>query len=668
MRITNKKLSQIFCLSLAITFTSINIWSAQVLALPPKQKAIMDRGIEYYNEAVCNAVDSDDSSGSLSGSNNPEKVFNFLVSKGLSKEQAAGALGNIMQESGADPQLVQDPPGGRSKTPTSGGWGLIQWTPGTKVIGIAKSQNVDGPIYELSTQLEILWNHMEGTSPTGVQNMLKDFKKITDVKQATDYFEHNVEGAGIPMMAKRYAYAKVALKKYGGGATASATTGPGDSDSSDGTCACADSVATAEEQIKDLAEENGGKTSISVTAIDGTIKSDANGSIQMPTRSSYKLYTAYATLKAMEDGKISWSTKIWGSRSVEATMKEMIVKSNNDAAEALRTNTTIGTPAEVTKLLQDKVGLSSKTIMGSGRASDPAGSNSKSTSNDFAEFLVLLEGRELPGVSKDDSYDKLLGFMKEATTDGGSKRDGIVAGVGKSVTVADKPGWAGGSTDPASNDVGIVYLKANPYVVAILTDKPNKWDGVEKIAKGVHEIMSKTTSKGSGCEGVVADGDLIGTVKKYAWPEYHSAPYLARKPDYATAVSKADRTGIYRGGTVGGVSGIDCGGFVTLAMINSGFEPDYNYKGKTSGGAGYTVIQENWLRKNWQKINPSSTKDMEPGDVAINDTHTYMYVGKVDGFKSVTASASYSTSGNGRAPMAGHEAAADKSFNWYRRK
>jgi hypothetical protein len=379
----------------------------------------------------------------------------------------------------------------------------------------------------------------------------------------------------------------------------------------------------------------------------------------MPTRSTYKLYTAYATLRAIEAGKITWSSNVSTSSfkgTVKEAMDKMILNSDNDAAEALRTSPRIGNATTVTKMLQNDVGLSNKTVMGTGNYRDGKGTNSKSTANDFTKFLDLLYKKKLPGVKSDQNYTKLIDLMKRAS---GNGRAGIPAGIGGGTDVANKPGWG----NDATNDVGIVYLKDNPYNLAILTDNGSeKWSSIATIAGEVNKAMGGTSGATSG--GCGGGGDITSTVKQYAWPEYHAAPYLQRKPAYATAVSKAKSEGKYVGGTVGGVEGIDCGGFVTLLVTNSGFDPKYNYNGK----GGYTVKQENWLRSNWQQIRPSSTKDLKAGDVAISSSHTYIYVGKIDGFQTSIASASYSESGNGRAPMSGRETAADPAYNWYRKK
>lgn len=63
----------------------------------------------------------------LSGDDNRQKIFNFLISKGLTNEQAAGVLGNIQQESGFSPTRQSE-----SAKFGSGAWGLAQWLSGRK--------------------------------------------------------------------------------------------------------------------------------------------------------------------------------------------------------------------------------------------------------------------------------------------------------------------------------------------------------------------------------------------------------------------------------------------------------------------------------------------------------------------------------------------------------
>ena len=61
-------------------------------------------------------------------------------------------------------------------------------------------------------------------------------------------------------------------------------------------------------------------------------------------------------------------------------------------------------------------------------------------------------------------------------------------------------------------------------------------------------------------------------------------------PAYAAAITKAKAEGQYVGN-----DGVDCGGFVTRLMIDSGFEPNYNYAGKLSDGAANVASGQHYV-------------------------------------------------------------------------
>jgi len=151
-------------------------------------------------------------SGVLVGSDNAQKVWNYLKGQALSDAQAAGMMGNMQQESSFDPERIES--GGNSTNPTdagSGGWGLVQWTPGSKVIDIAQSLNITDPIYELSTQLDIVWGEISVSNP----NILSGLKQIDDAAQAAAYFNANFE-KGTDPDGIRETYAVALLAQYGG--------------------------------------------------------------------------------------------------------------------------------------------------------------------------------------------------------------------------------------------------------------------------------------------------------------------------------------------------------------------------------------------------------------------------------------------------------------------
>lgn len=186
-------------------------------------------------------------------------------------------------------------------------------------------------------------------------------------------------------------------------------------------------------------------------------------------------------------------------------------------------------------------------------------------------------------------------------------------------------------------------------------------------ADTIYSKYSGKTATGSAASGSCAagTGNLNATVLAYAWPTYKGSPYMQRMPEYINAVNSAINKGIY----VGGYAGVDCGGFVTLLMINSGFEPKYNYAGKSSSGAGNVEGgQTPWLKANWTSLGSSSSinpSKLQPGDVAVSSEHTFVWVGDIPGFGSKIASASFGD----RAPMADTAQSPTQSgFTWYRKK
>jgi cell wall-associated NlpC family hydrolase len=157
---------------------------------------------------------------------------------------------------------------------------------------------------------------------------------------------------------------------------------------------------------------------------------------------------------------------------------------------------------------------------------------------------------------------------------------------------------------------------------------------------------------------------ILAQAKLYSWPTYHDPPYTEYKPEYLAAVKEAQSRGWYVGG--GQYPGIDCGGFVTLVMRFSGADPNYNsYQSNT-------LSQKKYLDEHpelYQKIGIKySTDGLQPGDIAINSSHTYIYVGD-KGFKDYNA-LSASIGPPWRSPMASNAYFSNDSgpFIWYRLK
>lgn len=210
-----------------------------------------------------------------------------------------------------------------------------------------------------------------------------------------------------------------------------------------------------------------------------------------------------------------------------------------------------------------------------------------------------------------------------------------------------------------------VQISAYPDAYAKHQDKAQKlinqyWDQSPPVPLPI-PITGGTASTNPNTQCATSNS-LSSIILRYAWPDYHPAPYLVMKGDYKAAVETAQDNGVYVGGAEH--PGIDCGGFVTLVMRNSGIDPTYNDKKSN------VVGQKDYLDSHPEKFklltNVGSTADLQPGDIYIqrNLQHTYLYVGKIPGFNGNAASASIGSTW--RTPMASNVQPSELSAYWYR--
>jgi hypothetical protein len=218
------------------------------------------------------------------------------------------------------------------------------------------------------------------------------------------------------------------------------------------------------------------------------------------------------------------------------------------------------------------------------------------------------------------------------------------------------------------------------------------WDTSSPIDLLIHFTggASASTSETS-CGFLGPLNDLKDAIVAFAWPEYRNprggienARYATtRKPEYVIAVNNANSTGGYTGWRN---SGIDCGAFVTRAMIDSGTDTGYNPRhGNTSGQIIYLRQEAAKPDGKYIRITKGSgTEGLLFGDIAIRSRgdsgHTFIFTGHFDYIDPVTkqaaqwsqdaASASGGRdgplSGSDRAPMAGHDADNADDYEWYR--
>jgi hypothetical protein len=161
-------------------------------------------------------------STTLTGSDNAQKVFNYLTGKGLTPTQAAGIMGNLQAESGFRSDIIQG--GGTAPegyVPQNGvGFGLAQWTfTGRQqpLVNLANSQGK--PVTDLGVQLDYLWQELNSGYKTRV---LDPLKATASLEEATNLFLEKFEVpadiAGNRLI--RLGFANKILDLYGGGSSA----------------------------------------------------------------------------------------------------------------------------------------------------------------------------------------------------------------------------------------------------------------------------------------------------------------------------------------------------------------------------------------------------------------------------------------------------------------
>lgn len=160
----------------------------------------------------------------LMGGDNPEKTWNYLVGKGMTAIQAAGAMGNLQHEGGFNPSRVEDgwgfPREMDTMPPNKGpqgqpGYGIVQWTsPGRKqgLVDMAAAKNQ--PINDLALQLDYMWSELEGPYKTAA---LDPLLSATDLAEAVRIWQNKYEVG--TNFEPRFQAAQTWLAQYGSGTT-----------------------------------------------------------------------------------------------------------------------------------------------------------------------------------------------------------------------------------------------------------------------------------------------------------------------------------------------------------------------------------------------------------------------------------------------------------------
>lgn len=167
----------------------------------------------------------------LNGSTNEQKIWNYLVGKGLSKAGVAGLMGNLFAESCLNPMNLQntyekklgyadaaytaavDDGSYKNFVRDSAGYGLAQWTYWSRkqnLLNFAKKAGKS--IGDLEMQLDFLWNELQGYAA-----VLSVLKTASTVKSASDSVLVNFERPADQSTAaknRRAGFGQVYYDKY----------------------------------------------------------------------------------------------------------------------------------------------------------------------------------------------------------------------------------------------------------------------------------------------------------------------------------------------------------------------------------------------------------------------------------------------------------------------
>ncbi|QQS20199.1 N-acetylmuramoyl-L-alanine amidase [Candidatus Saccharibacteria bacterium] len=627
----------------------------------------------YYNTCWYNPTEvptcSQPTSNVATSANNHENLvnaYNYFLSKKLpdgtplSRIQAAAIIGNIAHESGGDPLNTQTGfTPDRTTDPTQvsfnakgdqGGWGLIQWTPASKVIGIAQKANITGPISELSTQLDLVWWHMNYDSPTSKKNMLAGFTQ-TDLREAVVYYELSMEGAGEKAYDSRVKAAEIALKYQQTGATyVNASSG----------CSCSVGNASNAPVVVLDPGHSGASTR------DAGLKDSETG-----------LYIGETTNP--EERKQVWEVALQTKTILESEGYRVIVtKETEDEAISLKERATIANNANAA------IAVSIHTD--TGRFGDKEKSwvspqkvgayrqNDEGIKTTFSDSAVAAKSQEYSNkmIQARKTAGEAGTIEKDLNFDG---RSGLSAGNISIVQLFSKVPWV-------YNETGRTGFKQDVYARGIAQgimtavpvgsgEKPIQaragttplWGRVNSFFSPTASAQTTSATSQAGC-GTTGSGSVAQVAINYAWPKYRKATEnpTEKKPSYEQAIRTAKTNGKYTGDTCYG-GGVDCGGFTTRVMQDSGVDPKY---GEAKNGARNTDGQLAYVRENpdmYEEIKPKTTQDLAKYSyaIALRSGHTYLYIGEHAGFYSKIASASQCS----RAPMAGLEGVADPDFLWF---
>lgn len=139
-----------------------------------------------------------------------KEVWDYLTSRGWSRESVAAVLGNMQSESG----IIADRWEGDRVGNMSGGYGLVQWTPATKYINWAQS---NGLVYQtVSSQCQrLIWEVANNQQFYHPSMTFKQFTQSTQTPEVlADIFIRYYERPANPNQPARQTQARYWYNKF----------------------------------------------------------------------------------------------------------------------------------------------------------------------------------------------------------------------------------------------------------------------------------------------------------------------------------------------------------------------------------------------------------------------------------------------------------------------
>lgn len=147
---------------------------------------------------------------------NANYIYSYFKSRGWSKNAICAMLGNMQRESTINPGLWQSMDEGN----TSGGLGLVQWTPATNLINWCNNKGYD--YLSIESQCEKIMDELiNGGQYYATADYPESFSEFTKSTKSIEYltyaFLKNYERAGVEAAAERVTHANYWFNKLSGG-------------------------------------------------------------------------------------------------------------------------------------------------------------------------------------------------------------------------------------------------------------------------------------------------------------------------------------------------------------------------------------------------------------------------------------------------------------------